>query len=242
MPAPLILIPPSEAKREGGRRRAPVGAFNDDLADARAYVLDHLRELVEGASTAELSSVLGVRGPLLERAREATVALVEGRARVMPAWQRYSGVVWSHLEPETLSASARRRLIVPSGLYGLNAGDDPIADFRLKMSARLGEGSLAAWWRPVLGASLARYARGRVVYDLLPLEHRAALSSMAPGVHLVSVTFRHGGNGRLAGHDAKAAKGAFARHLALNEPPASFTWGRWSAYERGGSLEVLYEA
>lgn len=242
MRAPLILIPPSEAKLAGGRNNARAGTFDEDLAGAREIVSARLRELVETATDAQVATVLGVRGALLERARSATVALLDGRAPLMPVWQRYSGVVWNHLEANTLTGAQRRRLIVPSGLYGLNAGDDVIADYRLKMSARLHHESLSTFWRPVLSASLARFARDRVIYDLLPLEHRAALSQLTAGARLVPVTFTHGSNGRLAGHDAKAAKGAFARHLIDNSPLASFAWRGWTARAREGEIQVIYGA
>jgi uncharacterized protein len=240
--APLILIPPSEAKREGGRQRARVGSFDDDLAEARGVVAARLRELVQSAPDARLAEILGVRGTLFERARHSTVAMLDGRAPLMPVWQRYSGVVWSHLEPDTLTAAQRRRLIVPSGLYGLNAGDDVIADYRLKMSARLGRESMSTFWRSRLSTSLVRIANDRVVYDMLPLEHRAALIGLGSHVRLMTVTFTHGANGRLAGHDAKAAKGAFARHLIVGATPEAFAWRGWSAHAHDGEIRVVYGA
>ena len=242
MRAPLLLIPPSEAKREGGRHRARVGSFDEDLTEARDVVSARLRQLVESAPDARLAGVLGVRGALLARARDSSIALLDGRAPLMPASQRYSGVVWSHLEPDTLTAAQRRRLIVPSGLYGLNAGDDVIADYRLKMSARLGRESMSAFWRSRLSTSLARFANDRVIYDMLPLEHRAALTGLGSDARLVTVTFTHGANGRLAGHDAKAAKGAFARHLIVGATPASFDWRGWTARARDGEIRVVYGA
>jgi cytoplasmic iron level regulating protein YaaA (DUF328/UPF0246 family) len=201
-----------------------------------------LRELLACASQGELERVFGVRGALLGRARVATESFLEDRAALTPAWRRYSGVVWSHLAPETLSASQRHRLVVPSGLYGLSAGDDVVADYRLKMTARLGGQSLAAQWRPVLADALASYAVGRVVYDLLPIEHRASIVGASQMTRLVAVSFRDENNGRLVGHDAKAAKGVFARHLLDGLPATEFAWGKWTARECEGGIEVLHRA
>jgi uncharacterized protein len=240
--APLVLIPPSESKREGGRAGAHPGPFDAALASTREVVRGHLREFLADASHGELERVLGVRGALLERAREASEALLEGRAPLMPVWRRYSGVVWSHLAPETLSAAQRRRLVVPSGLYGLSVGDDVVADYRLKMTARLGGQSLAARWRPVLADALGSHASGRVVYDLLPLEHRAAMVEAGRTTRLVAVSFRDENDGRLVGHDAKAAKGTFARHLLDGGAPTAFSWRNWTARECDGGLEVLCRA
>lgn len=243
MPSPLILLPPSEGKRPGGSRRARAGAFDDELGAARREIARRLGALVARAPRTELELIFGVRGELFERAHRAVVALLAGEAPLRPAWQRYSGVVWSHLEPESLSGAQRRRLVVPSGLYGLNAGDDLVADYRLKMSARLDGSSVGSLWRPVIASSLARHAKGRVVYDLLPVEHRSAFNAVdLAATRVVTVTFRHARDGRLAGHDAKAAKGVFARHLLETSDATSFSWRSWSARVDGARVDVLYGA
>ena len=242
MPTPLVLLPPSEGKRSGGSRRERQGAFDDDLDAVRVEVRRRLRLVVATATRAELETTLGVRGELFERAHRALLALLAGEAALRPVWQRYSGVVWSHLEPETLSVAQRRRLIVPSGLYGLNAGDDVVADYRLKMSARLAGSSLGSLWRPVIATTLARHAKGRVVYDLLPAEHRSVLNPVdLAATKVVTVTFRHARDGRLAGHDAKAAKGAFARHLLESGQVESFSWRGWFARGDATHIDVLYD-
>ena len=243
MPSPLVLLPPSEGKRPGGSRRTRRGAFDDELGATRLDVRERLGVVLAASSQRELETVLGVRGALFERAQAAMLALLAGQAALRPAWQRYSGVVWSHLEPETLSVAQRRRLIIPSGVYGLNAGDDLVADYRLKMSARLQGTSVGSLWRPVIASSLARHARGRLVYDLLPVEHRSALDAAdLVATRVVTVTFRHARDGRLAGHDAKAAKGVFARHLLTTTDVASFSWRGWSARADGSHVDVLYDA
>ena len=73
-------------------------------------------------------------------------------------------------------------------------------------------GKLSTWWREPLSSALNEWAEGRVVIDLLPNEHRAA---WIPGDDLrehVVVGFVEK-SGKVAGHDAKAAKGLLARHL-----------------------------
>ena len=237
------MLPPSEGKHSGGSRRVRRGAFDDELGAGRLEVATRLREILARASREELESTFGVRGKLFVRAFDAMAALLAGEATLRPVWQRYSGVVWSHLEPEALSAARRRRLIVPSGLYGLNVGDDLIADYRLKMSARLLGSSVAALWRPVIGSSLAHYANGRVVYDLLPAEHRSVFNvEDLASTRVVTVTFRHARDGRLAGHDAKAAKGIFARHLLETTDIESFSWRGWRARADGARIDVIFEA
>ena len=158
--------------------------------------------------------MLGAKGPLLERAQASNSSLVG--APTLPAWQRYTGVVWDHLALDNLPAATRSaalsRIVVVSGLAGLVRADDPLPDYRLKMGARLpGYGTLAGWWRDDLTAALATWLKGRTVVDLLPQEHRAAIDWSAVDSIRVDLVARRGG--RVGGHDAKAAKGLLARHL-----------------------------
>jgi cytoplasmic iron level regulating protein YaaA (DUF328/UPF0246 family) len=244
-PAPLLLLPPSEGKAEGGRTRSSTarpGAFDDALGDRRDEVRHALGAALRHADDASASRVLGVRGELLERARRATDAYVAGRAPVLPASQRYTGVVWDNLG--VLRMAEARRILVPSALYGVTTAADPIADYRLKFSVSLpGLGGLARWWRVPLTEGLAAHARRRVVVDLLPAEHAAAIDWLVleASVHVVHVRFRTSDGAAAVGHDAKAAKGRLARVVldAGLDAAVSFRWQGWRARASGDDLDVL---
>jgi hypothetical protein len=216
----MLLLPPSEGKAPGGDRRraswAPTaGTFGASLAQQRADVVDALHVARGGDER-----LLGVRGAHLDRSRAANVGLVG--ALTLPAWRRYTGVVWDHLDPATLPPSARRRIVVVSALLGLVRGDDPVPDYRLKMSANLPPmGTLARWWRPTLSAALLAASRRRFVIDLLPQEHRAAIDFAR--VRSVSITLVDP-SGKPGGHAAKAAKGVLARAILLDGLGAIDTW------------------
>jgi cytoplasmic iron level regulating protein YaaA (DUF328/UPF0246 family) len=177
--------------------------------------VDRLTELGGGDS-----KILGVSGAHLERARVANSHLVG--APTLPAWQRYTGVVWDHLDPATLSLPARQRaqesVIIFSGLLGLVGFDDGIPDYKLKMGSSLSEiGKISTWWRSHLSTVLNSWLDDRIVIDLLPQEHRAAwqpISSkkQASNPRHIVVNFVND-SGRTVGHDAKAAKGLLVRHL-----------------------------
>ena len=116
----MLLLPPSEGKAEGGnRRRAPwtpeAGSFGARLGDRRAAVVDALLAARGGDE-----KLLGVRGEHLLRAQSANTSLIG--AATLPAWQRYTGVVWDHLDPATVPAAERRHIVVVSGLLGLVRG------------------------------------------------------------------------------------------------------------------------
>lgn len=222
-----ILLPPSEGKAPGGGKpgwRPSSGLFGRQLSEARTLVVDALTDLDGGTE-----SILGVSGAHLKRARDTNLSLI-GSA-TLPAWQRYTGVVWDHIDPATLSPAAmdraRQSIVVFSGLLGLVGFDDPIPDYKLKIGAALDlpakaggrtRQKLASFWQPNVTPILDRWLAGRTVIDLLPLEHRRAWSPSSD-VKILRMSFvdRHG---RSVGHDAKAAKGQFVRHLLMSRSPS----------------------
>ena len=216
----MLLLPPSEGKAEGGNRRRATwtpeaGSFGAALGARRTEVVEALAGVHGGDER-----LLGVKGEHLLRAQSANTTLIG--APVLPAWQRYTGVVWDHLDPATLPATARKRVVVVSGLLGLVRGDDPVPDYRLKMGANLAPlGKLSTWWREAVSAEIARIARRRFVVDLLPQEHRGALT--LDGLQGVSVTLVDP-SGKPGGHFAKAAKGELARAILTDGLAALDTW------------------
>lgn len=217
----VVLLPPSEGKAPGGRgpawRAAPHSL--DGLDDARASVIAAVRAALAGAPAAR-ERLLGARGALLERSLAEWDEI--DAAPTLPAHARYSGVVWAALDPPTLGRGARRRLatrvLVPSGLWGLVAANDPIPAYRLKMGASVPSlGPLAAWWRPRITPLVDARAGGGWIIDLLPLEHAAALDpggladSRLMRVSLVEVG--DDGERRAAGHAGKHLKGLLARAI-----------------------------
>ena len=208
----VVLLPPSEGKAPGGDGppwAVGAGRFGG-LARSRTRVDNALRRARGGTAKA-----LGARGDLLRAAKDANLACVG--APTLPAHQRFTGVVWGHLDPPSLPAVARRRaaagVVVPSALTGLTAWDDPVPDFRLKLSASLPPiGNLANFWREPLSTALNDHLAGHTVVDLLPNEHRAAWTPDPDRYDLrrPALLFR---DGHAAGHAGKAAKGLLARAL-----------------------------
>ena len=198
MRGPVILIPPSEGKTAGGRG-APwaEGTMQFDLDDGRVRVMREARLDVAAAPT-------------------------------RPAIERYSGVLYRELAYAALERTLRRRVdaqvVIFSGVWGLVAPRDPIPDYRHKMGARAGRlGRLATWWRPRLAPVLDPHVRGRVVWDLLPQEHRSAWPTSAAPAQRIGVRFldEHGrGKQRTlttVSHWNKLLKGAFVRHVIATQ-------------------------
>ena len=245
MPAqPVLLIPPSESKRPGGDGTAAPGTFDSALRTGRRAVRAGLRDALARDDTTELARTFNARGPLLERMASTNAAYVRGRGGVMPAWRRYTGVVWVHLDPATLTSEQLRRVVVPSATYGITSAEDEILDFRLKMSAVLGElGNVARFWRPWLASVLARRFGNDVLVDLLPSEHAAAIDfdRLGEDRQLIHVHFVDEAGSRSVGHDAKAVKGVLARSLLQMGTSVldDFEWHGWRTSRDGDIVRVI---
>ena len=213
----LLLLPPTEGKALDGKPNIrwsyDNGIFGDALATQRALVVAQLRKEKGGAQ-----KLLGVSGAHLTRAQSSNMQLVG--APCLPAWQRYTGVVWDHLDLASLTAIQRnaftKRIIVPSGLLGLVRADDPIPDYRLKMGARLAPfGTMSKFWNEAITDALVTAVKKKVVVDLLPNEHKAAINwDLLDNVVRIDLVSHSGAV--VGGHNAKAAKGLLARHLLVS--------------------------
>ena len=239
----VVFLPPSEAKVPGGDAVRADGRFDAALRRSRREVALALYDFVRSAPPERLATTLNARGPLLKRAVSAAKQIATHRAPLLPAWQRYSGVVWTHLDPSTLSEEQRSRLLVPSGLYGLTSSDDLIADYRLRMNVGLpGLGNVGTFWRTRLVAALSSCPPSTTFVNLLPKEHESALDLELLGntSDVVNVMFSQRG-GAAAGHDAKAVKGVLARRLLQDGIGVleSFDWHEWRVSHEDGAVTIV---
>jgi uncharacterized protein len=163
-----------------------------------------------GAARRELRALSGLRAERL----------------LLPACERYAGVVWEHLATRSLPAESRERLgsavLVVSATHGLLRGDEPCGGDPLHHSDRLPDGrTVGGFWREVLPPVVERLARrADVVWDLLPGDHAATTRlASGPGRYSLRVERRSGGRGQVVSYESKAVKGALARHLLSAEDP-----------------------
>lgn len=212
----LVLLPPSETKRDGGDGPPldlAVLSF-PELTPARRRALSALKALSRNLAAATGMLRLGPSSAT-EAARNRVVATTP----TMPAIDRYDGVLFDELDAASLPVGARefarRHLAIASALFGLTGALDPIPGYRLSHDSRLPGTSLGAIWRPVLGATLAAHAG--LIIDLRS-EGYAALGP-APvrpdSVYIRVVSEGDDGRRRALNHFNKKGKGAFARCLLL---------------------------
>jgi uncharacterized protein len=220
---PLVLLPPSKAKAEGGDGPAYRDTIEPGhaLAGARAEVLDVVTRAVPGLDDRTLQRITGVRSAQLEDARAVCAGLAA--LSTLAAHRRYTGIVHrnAHLADLAPPELAVEPLIV-SALLGLVALEEPVPAYRLEFAATIpGFGTLATFWREAAGDHLARRARDRVVWDLLPGEHERIWPHGArAAVDHRPVAFRRPGGGAANAARTKVAKGRLAGWLIAHPAAA----------------------
>jgi cytoplasmic iron level regulating protein YaaA (DUF328/UPF0246 family) len=210
----LILLPPSETKRDGGDGRALDTALLrfPGLSSSRNDVVDALVSLAADETATVKALKLGPKQlGEVQRNREAATSAT------MPAIDRYTGVLYDALEAATLSADARRfaaeHLVVHSALLGPVGALDPIPAYRLSHDSRLPGFVLKRHW----AVPVARELDGvqGVLLDLRS-EGYAALGPLPDrvgAVYLRVLTVGDDGRRRALNHFNKQGKGRFTRAL-----------------------------
>jgi cytoplasmic iron level regulating protein YaaA (DUF328/UPF0246 family) len=236
----LILLPPSETKRDGGDGPPlDLGALSfPALTAARRQALAALRALSRNLAAATGMLRLGPSS-----ATEAARNRVVTTSPTMAAIDRYDGVLFDELDAASLPADARRfageHLAIGSALFGLTGALDLIHAYRLSHDSRLPGTTLGKIWRPPLAATLA--AQGGLILDLRS-EGYANLGSAPDRVdsaYVRVVSAADDGRKRALSHFNKKGKGEFARRLLLaqiDHPDVTSLLG-WAATE-GVRLEL----
>ncbi len=211
----LLLLPPSETKRNGGDPGSALdlGALGfSSLTPQRTAAIAALRRLSRTKGAAMAALKLGAtQGAEIRRNRELLVA------PVMPALDRFDGVLYDALDASTLPPSARafagERVVIASALFGLVRALDPVPAYRLSPDSRLPGMPLAKHWATAAGAALATHAGEQLVLDLRS-EAYAALGPAPEGAWFIRVVSEGAdGRRRALNHFNKHGKGEFARRM-----------------------------
>ena len=201
------LIPPSEGKSKVISQDVLFSNTNFKFEEHVSYVVT----LLQLISDEDLTGVYGT---------SAEKALMYHRqnqdifnSKCVPAIERYTGVVYDHIDWSSLSKKAQeymnQHIIIFSGLFGLLTPDTLIPDYKLKMNVL----SLKNLWKPIISESLEGED---IIFDLLPQVHRKAYT---PTKNTIQIDFlvKKQGKTSAAGHFGKAVKGQFIRFLAQNQ-------------------------
>ena len=202
----IVLIPPSETKAEGG----------DGVLDPAALGFPSLRGRRRTAQASlkrvPLKDAPGVLKLGARNAHEARWNRELTTGPVLPAIERYTGVLYDGLGAATLPPQARGwvdgHVVIASALFGLLRAGDRIPLYRLSGSTALPDLSLKAHWRDAVSAAIA--GAGEWVLDARS-EAYVALGAAPDGSAFLLVET---GDGRALNHFNKHAKGALVRRLA----------------------------
>jgi cytoplasmic iron level regulating protein YaaA (DUF328/UPF0246 family) len=215
----IVVLPPSETKRDGGTNGAALdlGSLSFlEVTDQRGAVLRSLEALCVDADAASVALGLGPR-QLFEVERNRAVL----SAPTMPAIERYTGVLFDALEVESLDEHARawvdRSVFIHSALFGLLRPADLVPAYRLSHSSKLPGLSMGPTWRTALTAVLL--CQTGLLLDLRSESYAklGPVTSRPNSFYLRIVTHTPDGTKKAVTHFNKAGKGAFVRALAVAE-------------------------
>lgn len=237
----LILLPPSETKRDGGAG-SPLDLDRlsfPSLNTVRREVVDAVVALAAHRDAAMRALKLGPK-----QADEVDRNRAIPEAPTMRALERYTGVLYDALDAASLGeaewAVAADSVVVQSAMLGLVGAADFVPAYRLSFDSRLsvqrGSASLKKRWAVAGAAALAE--RDGLVLDLRS-EGYAALAPLPDreGAHYVRILARdESGHIRALNHFNKQAKGLLTR--ALLESGSAFAttdellgWAASEGYE-----------
>ncbi|ONM46190.1 peroxide stress protein YaaA [Nocardia donostiensis] len=219
----LVLLPPSEAKSDGGSG-APLDlrelAF-PQLTGVRERLVEELVGLAADPAASRAALGLGkTDGPIAHNVAHHiahNAALRTSPTR--PALERYTGVLYDALGTRSFTkaqrAKAYARLAIGSALFGAVRAGDPIPAYRLSGGSKLpGLPTLAAVWKDHLTPALGAETDGELVIDLRSGAYQQL--GKVPGAITASVLTEHADGSRIVvSHFNKHHKGLLARALVL---------------------------
>jgi len=212
----LVLLPPSETKRDGGEPHSALdlAALSfPSLTPHRRATLAALRVLSRNLALS--TTALGLSaGQRFEIDRNRSIAT----SPTMPAIERFTGVLFDGLEVDSLPDPARawvgEHVVIHSALFGLLRADDRIPAYRLSHDSKLPELPLRKHWAADVSRALADETG--LILDLRS-ESYAKLGPLPDGANrrfLRVVTEGADGRKRALNHFNKKGKGEFVRALA----------------------------
>jgi cytoplasmic iron level regulating protein YaaA (DUF328/UPF0246 family) len=202
-----ILIPPSEGKAKIKPQEVKFSDTNFVFERSVKQVV-RLLNLIDNEDLRSIYGTSQEKSELFHRQNEDIF-----KSRCAPAINRYTGVVYQHLDWGSLTNEAKaymeKNVFIFSGLFGMTTPLTLIPDYKLKMNVL----SLQYHWTPILTEALKSE---KLIFDLLPQVYRKAYS---PNKNTIQIEFKVEGKGstRSAGHFGKAVKGKFIRFLSMNQ-------------------------
>jgi hypothetical protein len=217
----IFLLPPSETKEPGGKRRAKA-LSHKELEKTRKLLQQVLIETCKTPTQAAKALKLGPK-----QLGEIAVNLDLGNPRCLPALDRYTGTLYDALKEGGITAAMRTRasktVFIQSSFFGLISAADEIPNYRMSATSKLPGLNLKKLWQEAHEAVWPNYAKEIVIdmrsnsyAELAPVPEKPACYTLD-----VVLEDKKGKRTRL-NHFNKQAKGQFLRS-ALTISPAPKT-------------------
>ena len=206
-----IVLPPSETKTPGGFPGSRLDwsglVLAHRLTDTRRQIAGDLVELCRDMDGAKKALGLGVTGDTWVEANREVLT-----TPVMPALERYTGVLFDALDVATMNPDARERahttIWLFSALFGPLRATDLIPRYRLSFDSRLPGLALKARWQPQAEAIWS----GQFTVDLRSEGYRA-LAPLPQGSGVFVKVVKDLRGKAAVGHANKATKGRLVRDI-----------------------------
>ncbi|MGV8859396.1 YaaA family protein [Rhodoglobus sp.] len=247
----IVLLPPSETKRDGGVHGSALDWSRlsfPALTEHRQTVAQQLTHLTGDSETARRALGLSLKQQF-EVERNRTLAT----APVMPALERYTGVLFDGLDAPSLTPAERdfahKTVVVHSALFGPIGAGDPIPAYRLSHNSRLPGLTLKSHWRASVTETLS--AVKGLQLDLRSEAYAQLGAASGNSVYLRIVTEGPDGKRVALSHFNKKSKGIFSRavisagiHHSTVESLMEWARGAGFQLERGepGELDLVVAA
>lgn len=209
----IILLPPSETKRDGGDEREVLDWSRlsfPELTLSRQAVVAAVTALAGDAEASQRA--LGISAKqLFEVERNRNLAT----APVMPALERYTGVLFDGLDAASMTAAekefAHHSVVVHSALFGPISAGDPIPAYRLSHNSKVPGFPLKKHWRVPASRMLADLSGLQL--DLRSEAYAQLGAAGENSAYLRVVTAGTDGKRVALSHFNKKSKGIFTRAL-----------------------------
>ena len=212
-----ILLPPSETKLKGGQphKGLPTLTFpvqNPGRADLLADLESWSRD-----SPAEAAKALKLGSKSIDELANN----VFHDAPVMPAIERYTGVLYSATGVADWTVEQREwaaeHVFIHSALFGIVSSADQIPAYRLSYDAKVRGLALRQYWQGQVESAIREMAAGDWVLDCRSDGYRtlAPIPADVPSVYLEVVSAN---GGKALNHFNKIHKGELVRALVTDSP------------------------
>ena len=214
----IFLLPPSESKQSGGVLATTKLSF-PELSKAR---LELQKALISVSRDPKAGAAALKLGPKQLGELDLNLSLL--KPVVMPAIDRYTGVLYDALKLEGLDKKQRSRvkksLFIQSSLFGLISAVDEIPNYRLSASSKLPGINLRSTWALAHEGVWEKF-RNQIVIDLRSRAYAqlAPIPSWIDSYDVEVLSEDESGSRKALNHFNKQSKGAFVR-AALSIDPA----------------------